>query len=333
MLSSAGSVSVLSNVDGTNTVASTTSASTSSGLGLSSLAVTSTGVTIAGKSTLTLSAAAANNDAVTFTSSTGAATTFTFKTTLTGAANELLASGTLATDATALAVAINTANGSSVAASTAGAVTLSGGGKLSGAPAGATTYTSAQLATTGDTVTFTGSAANSAAQVFTFKTTATATGAANEVILGGTQAQTMTNLAAVMKTAGISASSSNGLVTAIGGSVTSGTPASTGTSTVSNGAASILLMNNAISKIGVTLSALGSATTQLTGLSDFMSKLQTSVKTSLGAMVDANLSDESAKLAPRCRRSSPWPSSRCRSPTRAPARCCSCSANAWLATA
>jgi flagellin len=47
----------------------------------------------------------------------------------------------------------------------------------------------------------------------------------------------------------------------------------------------------------VTLSSLGSATTQLQGLSDFMGKLVTSVKTSLGAMVDANLSDESAKLA------------------------------------
>jgi flagellin len=45
------------------------------------------------------------------------------------------------------------------------------------------------------------------------------------------------------------------------------------------------------------LSALGSATIQLQGLSDFTGKLSDSVSTSLGAIVDANLSSESAMLA------------------------------------
>jgi flagellin len=107
----------------------------------------------------------------------------------------------------------------------------------------------------------------------------------------------MANLAAVMQNAGIAASSNaQGLLTVAGGTTVASSASTTVTAT-SSGVASINLVNAAIAKIGVTLSSLGSATTQLQGLSDFMGKLVTSVKTSLGAMVDANLSDESAKLA------------------------------------
>ena len=130
--------------------------------------------------------------------------------------------------------------------------------------------------------------------MFTFSATPTA--AAGQVALGGTTAQSLANLAGAMKAAGISASSSNGVLTVIGGNVASSNVATVAANS-STGAATILLVNSAIAKIGVTLSALGSATVQLQGLADFMGKLQTSAKTSLGAMVDANLSDESAKLA------------------------------------
>jgi len=56
-------------------------------------------------------------------------------------------------------------------------------------------------------------------------------------------------------------------------------------------------LNLAIKNIGINTTALGAATVQLQGLADFTSKLSTSVTTGLGAMVDANLSEESAKLS------------------------------------
>ena len=56
-------------------------------------------------------------------------------------------------------------------------------------------------------------------------------------------------------------------------------------------------VNNAIAKIGATLSQLGSATIQLQGLEDYTTQLSDSVTTGLGAMVDANLSAESAQLS------------------------------------
>jgi flagellin len=69
------------------------------------------------------------------------------------------------------------------------------------------------------------------------------------------------------------------------------------TATASNGTAAINSVNAAITKIGTTLSSLGSATIQLKGLSDFTDQLSTSVTTSLGSLVDANLSEESAMLS------------------------------------
>jgi flagellin len=69
------------------------------------------------------------------------------------------------------------------------------------------------------------------------------------------------------------------------------------TATINNGTAAINAVNSAITKIGNTLSALGSATIQLKGLSDFTDQLSTSVTTSLGSLVDANLSQESAMLS------------------------------------
>ena len=66
---------------------------------------------------------------------------------------------------------------------------------------------------------------------------------------------------------------------------------------VVNTTAAITTVNTAIAQIGATLSQLGAMTQQLQGLSSFTSALSTSVTTGLGAMVDANLSDESARLS------------------------------------
>jgi flagellin len=121
------------------------------------------------------------------------------------------------------------------------------------------------------------------------------------VQLGSTQAQTMTNLAAAMQVKGISASASNGVLTIVGGTATTSLAGANDSglsaTTTSTGAATINLVNAAITQIGQTLSALGSATTQLQGLSDFTNQLSTSVTTSLGSLVDANLSEESAMLS------------------------------------
>ena len=65
----------------------------------------------------------------------------------------------------------------------------------------------------------------------------------------------------------------------------------------SDTATAINNVNAAITEIGQALSALGAGSTQLKGLVEFTGKLSDAVTTSLGAMVDANLSEESAKLS------------------------------------
>ncbi len=61
--------------------------------------------------------------------------------------------------------------------------------------------------------------------------------------------------------------------------------------------AAIAQLDTAIQKIGQTLTQLGSGTVQLQGLKSFTDQLSASNTTSLGALVDANLSEESAKLS------------------------------------
>jgi len=73
--------------------------------------------------------------------------------------------------------------------------------------------------------------------------------------------------------------------------------AATATGTASGTSAAITAVNAAIATIGATLTGLGAGTVQLQGLADFTSKLSVSVQTSLGAIVDANLSEESARLS------------------------------------
>lgn len=70
-----------------------------------------------------------------------------------------------------------------------------------------------------------------------------------------------------------------------------------GTGSATDIQTAITAVNTAIQKIGINMTALGAGTVQLQGLADFTAKLSTSVTTGLGAMVDANLSEESAKLS------------------------------------
>ena len=289
LLATAGSVNVLSNVNGTNTVATTANASTSAGLGLTNLAVSSVGATMTSESSLTLTAAATAGDTATYTSSAGVATTYTYSATPVAANNQI------AIDATGVSLknAINaTYGGANVSGS--GTLLVTGGGSLVGSSAN---YVQANPgATTADTVTF---QATNSPNITTFTLVTTLTGAANEVAIGNSGAQTMSNLAGAMQQDGISASASFGKLTAVGGALVSSANGAAHSPVVNatNGAASIALVNNAINLIGKTLSSLGSATTTLQGLASFTSSLSTSVTTSLGAMVDANLSQESAMLS------------------------------------
>ena len=61
--------------------------------------------------------------------------------------------------------------------------------------------------------------------------------------------------------------------------------------------AAIALLDTAIQKIGQTLTQLGAGSVQLQGLKSFTDQLKASNTTSLGSLVDANLSEESAKLS------------------------------------
>lgn len=200
---------------------------------------------------------------------------------------------------------LSNVNGSSVSVSTAAASTSTGLG-LSGlqlTSAGTTLTPTTTAAAAGDTVKFVNGAG--VATYFEFTTGAaaltTVPGAGNSVVgvtLGATASASIGNLLSALQSHGVSASEDgNGVITASGGTVTSSAASLTVATTASNGAAAIASVNAAIKSIGTTLSTLGSATLELQGLSNFTSQLSASVKTGLGALVDANLSDESAKLA------------------------------------
>lgn len=292
LLATAGSVSILSNIDGTNTVATTSTASTSTGLGLSSLGVTATGSSTSFLNTVTLGAIAVAGSVVNYTSPTGVTTAFTFVAagTATGPTQVDVGTTGAAGSATNLQTAL-VANGiTNTSNATAGVITSTGGGSITGSTPNFTTTGGPAAA---DTFTFVSSAGVS--KTFTFGS------AVGQVNVGATEAASMSNLTNALNSSGIASvtNATTGILTVAGGTGAFTTAAAgiATTAASTSGAAAIALVNNAITRIGVTLSALGSATTQLQGLSDFTGKLETSFKTSLGAMVDANLSDESAKLA------------------------------------
>ncbi len=85
----------------------------------------------------------------------------------------------------------------------------------------------------------------------------------------------------------------SGAVTAVTTDITgAGTPAQvTGSDTA------IEAINSALDTMGDTLADLGAALRQVEGLQDFTSKLNDSIKEGLGALVDADLAEESARLS------------------------------------
>jgi flagellin len=263
LLATPSSFSVVSNVDGSTTNVQTTTASTAAGLGLTGLQITTGGTTLA------LSGIKAG-DSVTFTDTQGNQTTFEFN------------------DGTA---ALNTApaNGTAATASDVTAGAAKGENITLGQTTGAINVVAVNIGPTGATT---------------------------------TDAQDMGNLLAAMQANGVAASiDSSGTITVdAGASSTIATPAqvtagavagsyvvnnltatmATGTAAttaVPGGTSAIDAVNNAIAKIGATLSQLGATTIQLQGLEDFTTQLSDSVTTGLGAMVDANLSAESAQLS------------------------------------
>ncbi|MBC7799064.1 MAG: flagellin, partial [Gemmatimonadaceae bacterium] len=147
-----------------------------------------------------------------------------------------------------------------------------------------------------------------------------------QVVIGGTSAATMGNLVTAMQSNGVAASIDNsGKITVNGGGVTTASVNAAAAAGVTTGVAStaagvtslvasattvgtvavvpgtgtsaISAVDTAIAAVGRTLSTLGAASLQLQGLSDFTAKLSASNSTSLGAIVDANLSEESARLS------------------------------------
>ncbi len=141
-----------------------------------------------------------------------------------------------------------------------------------------------------------------------------------EVAIGATASETMQGLSAAMVANGVSAGvDSSGNITVAGQGVSAADvtaaagagitlTAGTGVALVSSntslaaagttgGSQAIDQVNAAIAKIGATLSQLGATTIQLKGLEDFTTQRSDSVSTGLGAMVDANLSAESAMLS------------------------------------
>ena len=201
---------------------------------------------------------------------------------------------------------LSNVDGSAVSVSTSTASTAAGLG-LAGlqlTSAGTSLTPTSTAAASGDTVTFdAGGTSGKTYFEFTDGSAALTTvpGAGNKVVgvtLGSTASESIGNLLSAMQSNGVSASEdSKGVITVSGGTTTSLAASVTVAATTSNASASIALVNNAIKTIGTTLATLGAATSELQGLSDFNSQLSNSVSTGLGALVDANLSDESAKLA------------------------------------
>jgi flagellin len=201
---------------------------------------------------------------------------------------------------------LSNVDGSTTTVTTSAASTASGLG-LSGLAITTGSTTLAANTTpiaSGDTVSYTDSSGKTTVFEFTNGSQAlTTVPSASQTVVGvvigasdsTTDSQVMGKLLSAMQTAGVAATEdSSGVITVSGGTTSA---SALTTATVSGGTAAIAAVNAAISAIGRTLSALGSATIQLQGLSDFTGKLSDSVTTSLGAIVDANLSAESAQLA------------------------------------
>ncbi|WP_145134887.1 flagellin [Roseomonas gilardii] len=120
-----------------------------------------------------------------------------------------------------------------------------------------------------------------------------------DVTEGDSSTSVVSKLATAMQSAGLSASiDGNGNLVVNNGTVTA--TATTGTVTATNSPANsqaLKLVDAAITKVTSFLSKIGSAINQVDGLKDFTSSLNDSLTEGLGALVDADLTEESARLS------------------------------------
>jgi flagellin len=306
LLNTAGTFSVVSNITGTTTTLTTTAASTAAGLGLTALAttLTSSGAsTLSAPVSLNFKVASAAGDGFAYTSATGVTTNYTFAANAGSAGSNVIADGAVGVSATNVAAAINAtyqaATGNYAATNTIATVgatsivVLAGGGSLASSNSGNLVSGGPASA---DVVQFVDNAGTTAVtQTYTFGS------GVGQVALGGSAAASYQNLAAAMIANGVSASVSNGVLNiSTPGTLT--IPTNSGGATAVTGGTSnattvITNLTAALATVGATLSNLGAVTKELQGLSDFTDQLSTSVTTALGAMVDANLSQESAQLS------------------------------------
>jgi flagellin len=110
-------------------------------------------------------------------------------------------------------------------------------------------------------------------------------------------------LVTAMQNEGINASFNNNGEIIIAGAATvalgaDGTAAAAGmtSATITGGSTAIAAVEAAIDTVGTALSAFGAKFQQIEGLQDFTAKLTDSIKEGLGALVDADLAEESARL-------------------------------------
>jgi flagellin len=110
--------------------------------------------------------------------------------------------------------------------------------------------------------------------------------------------QMISSLITRMQENGINASLNNSGELVITGNVTALSTTVTGATagTVPGGTAAITAVEGAIDTMGTRLASLGAALRQVEGLKAFTTQLNDSIKEGLGALVDADLAEESARL-------------------------------------
>jgi flagellin len=110
--------------------------------------------------------------------------------------------------------------------------------------------------------------------------------------------QMVSNLITTMQQNGINASLNNQGQLVVAGNVTAMTTSVTGATagTVPGGTAAITAVEGAIDLMGTRLANLGANLRQVEGLQNFTNQLNDSIKEGLGALVDADLAEESARL-------------------------------------
>jgi flagellin len=110
--------------------------------------------------------------------------------------------------------------------------------------------------------------------------------------------QMISNLITRMQDNGINASLNNQGELVVGGNITAFSTTVTGATagTVPGGTAAITAVETAIDTMGTRLANLGANLRQIEGLQNFTNQLNDSIKEGLGALVDADLAEESARL-------------------------------------